>query len=309
MPLTAQILQQKLLAEIAPGNPERFYQLLTEADELLLNSHKGRWTRTSLVLQPLNGLIILPDGFESIVGSRLGNEARSVGWEEVEFLEDGPGRIPIQGGCNGRLIDQGLLMLPNGDMSLSVLEPEVNFVGVLKPSFPINSYPSYSTTGSVAPPTNEIWARLFWVLGFWHLHVFENSVLIYSTESDASVTPFPFDASWSEEILVNPVLTLQRCYKVTGADVNEVTVLARFEAKEIADENDTPRCQSFSALKRAMLSIVYEENNDIKSSVDYFNYAIAALDAQEQAYRGTAKQVFKPALFGPLRLRRYTNFR
>lgn len=309
MPLTVQTLQQKLLSEIAPGNPERFRELLAEADELLLNSGKWRWVRKSIVLEPVGNLVVLPAGYQSIMGARLGNEARSVGWEEVEFLEDGPGRIPIQGGCDGLLIDQGLLMIPDGGLDYSF--SDLQRVGNLVRSFDVNSYPSWSTTGSVAPPTNDFWVRVYWQFGAWRVQIFEDQVMtgIYGSETTVSLTPVGvnFEEGDAGLIVFTDSETLRRCYKVTDADVKEVTVLARFEPKVLNNQSDIPHCQSFSALKRAMLSIIFEGNNEITNSANYFEYAKKCLDEQEESYRGSAKQVFKPSLFGALR-RRSTNF-
>ncbi len=108
MPLSALVLESRLFREIAPGEIERFYQILTEADERLLESGRWHWTRGPLDLTPEDGVVVMPEGYNSIVGCRIGSLARGVLWQEIEYLEDGPGTIPIEG-VDGQLLDQGLI--------------------------------------------------------------------------------------------------------------------------------------------------------------------------------------------------------
>lgn len=305
MPLTAQILESKLIDEIAPGNPERFLQILSEADELLLNSGKWRWVRKPLELTPVNGRIILPDGYESIVGARLGSEARGIGWQEVEFLEDGPGLIPIQGGCEGRLVDEGLLNLPDGTLDFSM--SEFDLTGPLLPSVMINGRISYTSTGKITPGP-DMWAKCFYDGADFRFQLLEAGVVIAGWTALTGTTPD--EMTWDHDdpsygsLVTSPHFSLQRCYKVTDGNVDSVTVLARYEAATLDNPLSVPRCPSFSALKRAMMSINFESNNDIVQATNYFMLAKQALDEQESAYRGSAKQVHKPAMFGPPRRRK-----
>ena len=310
MPLTAQLLESKLIDEIAPGNPELFYQRLSEADELLLYAGKWRWVRKAMLLLPENGVIVLPDGYESIVGARLGSQARGVAWEETEFFEDGPGLIPIQNG-SGRLVDQGLLSIADGKILFNLTE--FDFDATMLPSLMIGGFPSWSSNGKSAIPQSDQWARIFLDAGSWTFELYEDGGIIakFTAATAGGLTPigleFEPDTPGIGELEIEASMSLKRCYKVTEALTEEVTVLARYEASQITLPTDIPRCPSFSALKRAMLSLIYESNGDLAQSVNYFQAAKIALDEQEAAYRGSAKQVFKPAMFGPLR--RHTNFR
>lgn len=210
MPLTAAILEARLINEIAPGNSAGFKELLTQADERLLEAGKWQWTRGPLDLTPTDGVVALPSGYTSIVGCRIGSVAKGVLWQEIEFLEDGPGVIPVEG-ANGQLLDQGLV------------------AGV-------------------------------------------------------------------------------RSYRCTGSAPEAIVVLARFAPLPITTGADIPRCQSFAALKQAMFSLLYEGNNDIERSRAYMAMAVESLDFQETAYRGSAKKVFDPKIYGPPRRRSSTNF-
>lgn len=230
MPLTTTIVESRLLDKIAPGNTEAFYDLLTEADERLLNSGKWAWTRGVLELVPVEYdndgeyRVTLPDGYESIVGCRMGAIARGVNWQEIEYLEDAPSVIPIEG-CSGQLIDKGLLDI--------------------------------------------------------------------SGDSDSSATD------------------IRRVYKVLGGPPDVITALARYEMNDYSATAGTEvntRCQSLTALKQAMLAIIYEEANDLERSSSYMMMARKTLDEQEAAYRGSAKKVFKPFLAIPLSRRSRTNF-
>ncbi len=212
--LTALNLEASLLDKLAPGNPEEFYRLLSEADERLLNSGRWAWTRAVLELSATDGLIILPAGYRAICGCRIGTRASGVLWQEIEYLEDGPGQIQVEG-VNGQLLDQGLR--------------DVDGV-------------------------------------------------------------------------------MLRHYVTTSDDITTLTVLARYDAQIIANPSDVPRCQSFSALKQAMMALVFENKNDLERSQGYLQIARDTLDKQEMAYRGTAKKIRPPAQFLPLRRRSRTNF-
>lgn len=210
MPLTALQLEAGLIDRLAPGNTEKFYLLLTEADEKLLEAGKWAWTRGPLDLIPVNGVVTLPPEYTSIVGCRIGSMAAGVLWQEIEYLEGGPGVIPVEG-CSGQLLDQG------------------------------------TNAGS-------------------------------------------------------------RVYKCVGAQPDVVVVLARYAPVNITKPEDIPRCQSFSAIKNTMMSLVYEETNELERAMGYFNLAMNTLNSQETAYRGSAKKVFDPKIYGPPQRRTSHNF-
>lgn len=315
MPLTLSMLREKLGGELAPNDPEKFRQLLEQADELLLSKGKWRWVREQIALTPVDGMLVLPDGYESIMGSRIGNYAKSVGWQEVEYLEDGPGFIPIQGdACEGRLIDQGLLNRLDG--KLDYLIPTLELEGALRPGLSVNGLPSWSSTGAMLPFSINRWVKVSASATNWILQVFENKIPIATFTSLETVIdlPLPDAVTWDANDPAYGAATtalsssLQRCYKFTGREAVEVTVLARFEARPIVEELDVPRCPSLRALKRAMYAILFEDAADAQKALEYEALAVQLLDEQEAAYRGAAKQIFKPSLFGSRMLRhRHTN--
>lgn len=110
MSLSVAFLKDKLQAQIAPGNDVEFLRLLSEADMRLLEFGKWRWTRTRIVLTPVDGFVTLPADYASILGAQIGDYASEIRAEEYEFAAGGVGDVPIGKG-NYRLIDQGL----NGD--------------------------------------------------------------------------------------------------------------------------------------------------------------------------------------------------
>jgi hypothetical protein len=107
MPLTVQSLKQRYQDLVAPGDNAEFERLLLEADERLLASGRWHWTRKPDSFSPSDdGLIVLPEEYESIVGCRVGGMPQGIVWQETEYLEGGPGEISIEG-CSARLVDQG----------------------------------------------------------------------------------------------------------------------------------------------------------------------------------------------------------
>jgi hypothetical protein len=219
MPLLVQTVKDRVQDQIAPEDDDKFLKLLTEADERLLNMGRWRWTRTVLLLTPdSDKLISLPSDYESIVGCRLGEVASGVAWQELEFMEGGPGLINIEG-CGGRLIDQGLVEV--------------------------------------------------------------------GEDSDSE---------------------LVRQYKVSDVAITEVSLLVRYASKTYDDLTGLTLCPSVAALKQMMLSIIFEQGDNTKLSLEYQQKARLTLDEQEAAYRGIAKQVFRPSMTIPLRRRSRTNF-
>lgn len=101
-------LKKALQGVIAPGNDEEFLRLLTEADLRLVQSGKYRWTRGRTTLTPTDGYIVLPAEFASIIGARVGKEAKVIWDEAFEFTPDGYGEVPIDGTESVMLVDQGL---------------------------------------------------------------------------------------------------------------------------------------------------------------------------------------------------------
>ena len=214
MPLTSLNLHDRLLDKVSPGNATEFYELLTEADELLLNSGRWVWTRAPLDITVVDGLVILPDGYKSICGCRIGSFARGVLWQDIEYLEDGPGLIEVQG-TSGQLLDQGVTEVSTG--------------------------------------------------------------------------------------------VFRRTYLATSDDITEVAVLARYEPLTHTSAT-TPRCQSFSALKKALYALLYESANDLTRYAEFLGAARVLLTEEEAAYRGVAKKIRKPSLTMPLRRRSRSNF-
>lgn len=93
---------------IAPNDDDKFLRLLTEADMKLVGSARWRWTRTRVTLTPVDGMIVLPADYASILGAQVGGSAKMVHDEEFEFTADGLGEVEVDG-CGGVvLIDQGL---------------------------------------------------------------------------------------------------------------------------------------------------------------------------------------------------------
>lgn len=313
MPLTALHLESRLLSQIAPGNPEEFYRLLTEADERLLNSGKWRWTRERVVLPVDNGIVRLPDGYESIVAARLNGIGKNVGWEEREYLEDESSCMCIQG-CSAQIQDKGLFNGPAD--SMTVIIEDLDFSLKVVPTNQIlNGKLIYVSDRSVTspPPPNGDFASIVWTGSAWTAFCYRDGIVcgVYSVNDD---TETPFDlVGWSGALIYPPMYSVRdtaifRSYSISDTSIEEIEVLARFESRTTAAPSDIPVCQSFPALKQAMLSIIYEENNDLERSMGYMSIALDTLNKQESSYRGNAKKVYNPKLFGPIPRRSKHNF-
>lgn len=201
MPLSATSLKTRFQAQIAPGNDDEFYRILTEADERLLEGSKGHWTREKVVLTPdSNQLVVLDEVHSAIVACRLDDVPKGVRWEESEYYEEGVGELPIDG-CRSKIVDQGLID------------------GV-------------------------------------------------------------------------------RTYKVCDENIESVYALVKFApACEIGDGEDQLICPSKTALKLMMLSIIYEEANDLDRAMQFEMAAKKKLKDLEDSYRGIAKEIFTPSQY------------
>lgn len=84
----------------------------------------------------------------------------------------------------------------------------------------------------------------------------------------------------------------ERVYKITGALNADWTInaLVLYAPKALALDADTTRCDSLYALKMACYGVVYEEQNSIQDSQNYFQRAVDILDNQGQNQRGSARQ-------------------
>jgi hypothetical protein len=215
MPLSVPDIKTRYQAQIAPGDDEEFYRILSEAEERLLEMGKWHWTRGKVVMTVVDGIVELPEAYSAIVGCRLDDVPRGVRWEESEYYEKGTGEIPIEG-CRHRIVDQGLIE------------------GV-------------------------------------------------------------------------------RTYKVTGQDIETVYALCRFATSTFYIEgSDTPpteiRCPSLPAIKLMMLSIVYEEANNLEKAMEYEMAARKKLKENDDAYRGIAKEIFTPTQYVRVPHRLRSNF-
>lgn len=100
-----------------------------------------------------------------------------------------------------------------------------------------------------------------------------------------------------------------RTYKVTGENITTVYALCRLSSNGTYDEDsETTLCPSMAAIKLMMLSIVYEEANNLEKATDYEMAARKKLKEHDDSYRGIAKEIFTPSQFirTPARVR--TNF-
>lgn len=320
MPFTALQLKDRLQPQVAPGNDAEFYRLLTEADERLLNMGRWRWTRTTLTLTPdADRLISLPTQYESVVGCRLGDYARGVAWEELEYMEGGPGLIEIEG-CSGRLIDQGMLPFITAYSGPDLLDITADFGGgtitiTVTEDGESGGYPTYRSNDTdylIVSSDGSLW-----VIGGSGPN-FEGGDFPVNRTADV-----PYEEDWSlagtpaapftglvTVVLANPESSSEsrRHYKVSDTNTTEVNVMARYAPKALDTEEATALCPSMAALKQMMISIIFEEADETKKSIEYQQKARLTLDEQEAAYRGTAKQVFKPSMTIPIRRRSRTNF-
>lgn len=282
MPLNALVLESRLISDLAPNNPGRFYSLLSEADEKLLNAGRWRWTRTLLTLTPnADNQVVLPQDYESIVGARIGDSPTGIGWQELEFYDMGPGLVKVDG-CRGQLIDQGLIEMADGNLSFDLEEEE--YAGTLIPSVEVNGHLSWSTTGAAAAPDENLWVRVYWNSGAWKLDLYEDEALSASWSS-VSTAEVPDGLAWTGtgDLSVTASTGYKRVYKLVDDESPAITALVRYAARPIEKPSDVPRCQSFSALKQTMLSLIYEEANDLERAVAYFSMAMDTLDKQESS--------------------------
>jgi len=106
-----------------------------------------------------------------------------------------------------------------------------------------------------------------------------------------------------------------RTYKITGENIEKVYALCRFSSRghiyEYSDANDdggTILCPSMAAIKLMMLSIVYEEANNLEKAMEYEMAARKKLREHDDAYRGIAKEIFKPTQYARTPRRGRVNF-
>lgn len=105
---TVAFLKENLQAQIAPGNPEEFLRLLSEADMRLLEWVRFRFTRTRVTLTPVDGIVVLPADYASILAAQVGGLPVDINDESFEFTAGGVGDVEVGGSGGIMLIDQGI---------------------------------------------------------------------------------------------------------------------------------------------------------------------------------------------------------
>ena len=315
MPTAASILETRYQALVAPGNDIEFFRLLTEADERLLFAGRWHWAREPLSLSVVDGVVMLPDAYHSIVGARINGHSVGVNWQESEWFEGGPGEfIPIEG-ASSFLVDQGIMenravsiMTISGtltDGSNPVVFPKLLSTDVAG---------RWTSNGGDAPLSGE-WYRFTssppdtvaaekyvdgsGVCGWEGLYV--------SNPEDAVLAPL---GSETGTPIISVEFASSRVFKLTStnADITTVDVLARYKPAVIDSSDDFALGPLPAALKQMMLSIIFEEANDSGNAEAYRAKAIRDLNEHEAAYRGSAKRVFKPSQYRPARRRSRHNF-
>ena len=99
-----------------------------------------------------------------------------------------------------------------------------------------------------------------------------------------------------------------RTYKVTNSEIETVYALVKHAPVAVEDEDSELWCPSIPALKLMMMAIVYEEANELQKAMEYEMTAKKKLSEVEDAYRGIAKEIFKPSQYINLPRRSRTNF-
>ena len=86
-----------------------------------------------------------------------------------------------------------------------------------------------------------------------------------------------------------------RTYKIHGGInlTDPVSVLASKAPATIEDDDSVPHCPSLTALKLAMMAIIYEEASDRERGIAYWNDALAALTEKAIQIQGGATQMHK----------------
>lgn len=275
---------------LAPGDDGAFLQLLNEADAALLNKGKWPWTRRVVELEVEDGLAELPPQYSSILAVRVGNTPAPSHAQEYEFSDAGPGFVRPEHSGRFRLIDQGLVDAPaTSPKSLDVVTGAYDsyaiftgLTGVEAHQFVEGMQVEVSWNVEVTPDTYE--------------EIKEDVILRFTgpVGGDFGIG-FAIPGLSSGDVIASgsAVITIpspsRRLFKVVGLDQDNpepVTVLAQYAPSRLARDTDTPRCTNARALKLAMYAVLYENNNDLRRALTFWQGAEEALNDLANTFQG-----------------------
>lgn len=320
--LVLQDLQDRYLHQIVrDGDVTEFRRIANEADDRLLGIGKWVWTRESLQLVPDQGIITLPEGFDAIAGARYKNRSLVIHSREYPFSQGVSTKITVDPPGDHSLHDRGWHKETGSPSKITI-------VGMIVPNVAgdhlyigeLDGRPAFSTNGTNVPAVAGLWSIISWTTSEWTIQIYNNGFLSGIWSGPYDVASPDLVPSWDDtfgvsgdidDILLAYNLDIPvRTYLMQGGRdiVEAVDCLVAKAPVKLQSVTDYVHCPNPEAIKLAMLSVVYEEANDIERSVAFLQNAVSLLDGREIGFRGGAKAFFKNRLQHPLRSQTRQNF-
>lgn len=119
MSLHVTCLIEKYQALVAPGDDDRFYRLLNEAESRLQETARWNWTKAEIELTVTDGCIMIdPAIHKSLLGIQVGDSrtGRIIRPRETEFSPEVGYHTDPGAGGSGYLVDQGIVTITVNDI-------------------------------------------------------------------------------------------------------------------------------------------------------------------------------------------------
>ena len=291
----AESLLLKYVGPVAETTSEQFLATLNHLRKRFFDSGKWNGMVVERELTPVGHVVTLPDDLEAILAAQFDGAPVTIFGKFHEFVPGGPGEVDSGLGAAFALIDQGnrtYKIMGNPDVQTVRVSAKLRYTPITaedtvtldmtvsgagdstidgdyirygedegKPTYIKSTDPSYS----IIPSGNG------WAVTLNPPNAAVNVVFYYSASNVA--TP-DLATGWLAVSALAPAPTVER------------RVISANGANEIFPDN-------IGALKLGLMSLAYEDNNDLERAEQYFSKALYLLNGETKEARGASQNVIQ----------------
>jgi hypothetical protein len=312
---TVTAIQTALLAAICPSDTARFLRLLNEAVDRIHKSGQWAGVRDELELVPTvdaesNARIYLPHRYASIVAAQVDGRPVPVVSQLSKFNESGNGE-PSEGSGRGVILDDGTspcrFAYPGtGRLRVASADAGDNGDLVYIHGYDTNGRIVHSAAGVDGEPVT-----LNSATPAFTTNSFSRVTGIFKPTGEGHVTvawedPDTLALTTIAELEPSQTESAYRRYRVLVLGCTDIRVMALRRPIVLVNGTDLVVPSNLGALKMALTALIYEENNDLERSEQFWAKSYSLLNEELKFLRGGSLPSLRVNIHG-LKQRKVSN--
>jgi hypothetical protein len=312
---TVASIQTSLLSVICPGDATRFLRLLNEANERIHRSGQWLGVREELSLDIAlderdNTVVYLPNRYASIVAALVDDRPVPVVGFMSRFNESGNGE-PTEGSCRGVILDDGTTPYRVAYPGTGRLRVSSSDAGDNGDILYVHGYDSNKRIVHTAAGVDGEPITLNSATPAFTTNSFSRVTGLIRSTGEGRVTvawedPDTLALTTIAELEPGQPASAYRRYRVLIPGCETLQVVALRRPVPLVQSTDVVNPSNLGALKMAMTALIYEENNDLERSEQFWAKCYSLLDEELKFNRGGALGTLRVQIHG-LKQRKVSN--